>query len=408
MRLRHPDGTLVHLAYCTNVHPAEDLAGILGQLDTFALPVREALGADVLGLGLWLAAPVAAALAGDPALRARLRHELDARGLEVVTFNGFPYETFHAPVVKHAVYRPDWTDRRRLDYTLDLARVLADLLPEGAARGSISTLPFGWRDPWGPDDADDAARLFDALAVGLAALDGPPVRVAVEPEPGCVVETTAQAVAALAGVDTDRIGLCLDLAHLACAWEDPAGAVARLDAAGLPVVKTQVSAALEVTDPRSAAAVLAGYAEPRFLHQTRTRSGAAYDDLPEALAADPDGPWRVHFHVPLHAEPAPPLSGTTPVLRAGLAALVGGERARCDHLEVETYTWNVLPEDRRPRDDGELVVGIAAELAFAHGELLALGLTPVGSAPDRAAAGPGPDRAGTGSVSLPAAGAVAR
>ncbi|GIG56183.1 xylose isomerase [Longispora fulva] len=400
MRLNHPDGTVVHLAYCTNVHPAEDLAGILAQLDTFAAPVRATLDADVLGLGLWLAAPVAAALAADRALRVLLRRELDARGLEVVTFNGFPYQTFHAPVVKHAVYRPDWTDRRRLDYTLDLALILADLLPDDAARGSISTLPFGWRTPWGTAEADGAARLLDDLARGLARQHRA-IRVAVEPEPGCVVETTPQAIAALSGVDPDRIGLCLDLAHLACAWEDPARAVASLAAAGVPVVKTQVSAALEVTDPRGAADILSGYAEPRFLHQTRTRAGAAYDDLPEALAADPDGPWRVHFHVPIHAAPEPPLSGTTPVLRAGLAALVGGPVALCDHLEVETYTWNVLPADRRPRDDAALVAGIAAEVAFAHRELLDLGLTPEGSAPASPDPGAEPaasDRTGTVAV----------
>ena len=148
MRLHHPDGSAVHLAYGTNVHPAEDLPGILGQLDRFAVPVRAQLDTDVLGLGLWLAAPVATELAADPAARRTLRAELTHRGLEVVTLNGFPYQAFHAPVVKHAVYRPDWADPARLRYTLDLALVLADLLPDGAERGSISTLPFGWRTDW--------------------------------------------------------------------------------------------------------------------------------------------------------------------------------------------------------------------------------------------------------------------
>ena len=117
MRLRHRDGQTVHLGYCTNVHPAEDLAGVLEQLDRYALPVRRRLGADVLGLGLWLAAPVAAELAADARSRRRLRAELDARGLEVVTLNGFPYQAFQAPVVKMAVYQPDWTRPERLAYT---------------------------------------------------------------------------------------------------------------------------------------------------------------------------------------------------------------------------------------------------------------------------------------------------
>ncbi len=115
MRLRHPDGQLIHLSYCTNVHAAEDLDGIIDQFDRYAVPVRERLGSDVLGLGLWLAAPVAAGLAGDPELRRRLRRELTARGLEVVTLNGFPYQSFQAPVVKQAVYHPDWTRPERLD-----------------------------------------------------------------------------------------------------------------------------------------------------------------------------------------------------------------------------------------------------------------------------------------------------
>ncbi len=278
MRLRHPGGGTVHLGYCTNVHPAEDLAGIVAQLDRYAVPVRETLGADPLGLGLWLAAPVAAELAADPAARRRLRTELTVRGLEVVTLNGFPYAAFQAPVVKGAVYRPDWTTDDRLGYTLDLARVLADLLPDDAARGSVSTLPLAWRTPWDQARADAARHRLDRLAAGLAAVErdtGRPVRVGFEPEPGCVVESTPQAVAALSGVDTDRLGICLDLAHLACAWEEPVAALERLAGAGLPVVKVQVSAALEATDPAGDAAALRRWVEPRFLHQTRTAGCAA-------------------------------------------------------------------------------------------------------------------------------------
>ncbi|MET8530159.1 metabolite traffic protein EboE [Micromonospora sp. NPDC005172] len=388
MRLRHAGGETVHLGYCTNVHPAEDLTGILAQLDTYAVPVRQALGSDLLGLGLWLAAPVAAELAADPTLRRRLRAELDARGLEVVTLNGFPYAAFQAPVVKQDVYHPDWTTEQRLTYTLDLARVLADLLPDDAARGSISTLPLAWRQPWDSDMADAARRRLDQLAAGLAAVQrdtGREVRVAFEPEPGCVVESTGQAAALLSGMDTDRLGVCLDLAHLACAWEEPAAALDRLRAAGLPVVKVQVSAAVEAADPAGGADALRRWVEPRFLHQTRGAgcahladpADAAYaaDDLDEALDRKLPGPWRVHYHVPLHAPPEEPLGSTLPVLRAALRALFDGPVAGCDHLDVETYTWGVLPAARRPGTDAELAAGIAAELAFARDELVGLGLT---------------------------------
>ncbi|MDO3701899.1 metabolite traffic protein EboE [Micromonospora sp. C28SCA-DRY-2] len=387
MRLRHAGGSTVHLGYCTNVHPAEDLAGVLAQLDSYALPVRRHLDADLLGLGLWLAAPVAAELAADPAARRRLRAELAARGLEVVTLNGFPYAAFQAPVVKGEVYHPDWTTERRLRYTLDLARVLADLLPEDAARGSVSTLPLAWRHPWDASRADAARRRLDQLAAGLAAVErdtGRPVRVGFEPEPGCLVESSAQAAGVLSGMDTERLGVCLDLAHLACAWEEPAEALARLRAAGLPVVKVQVSAAIEA--PAAATEALRRWVEPRFLHQTRAAGCAgaadpadpacAADDLDAALDARLPGPWRVHYHVPLHAPPEEPLGATLPVLRAALAALYTGPEAGCDHLDVETYTWGVLPEARRPRTDAELAAGIAAELAFARDELAALGLAP--------------------------------
>jgi sugar phosphate isomerase/epimerase len=373
MRLRHEDGTTVHLGYCTNVHPGEELSEILAQLDTYAVPIRDSLGADRLGLGLWLARPVASALAGDPAAVARLRKELDVRGLEVVTFNGFPYEAFHAPVVKYAVYRPDWTTPQRLEYTVDLARILTGLLPDDAAHGSVSTLPLAWRDPWTPGSA---APNLDELARRLRRLDRP-VRIAFEPEPGCAVEYTDDVLRELSTVDTEYLGVCVDLAHLACAWEEPSHTVARLTDAGLPIVKVQVSAALGADDPVGARDALRAYAEPRFLHQTRSATGQGTDDLAEALDTRLPGPWRVHYHVPLHAAPEPPLSATLDVLRAGLAAIVGGPTALCDHLDVETYTWSVLPPSRRPTNPAQLADGIAAELRFARDELTALGLSTV-------------------------------
>lgn len=358
----------MHLSYCTNVHPAEDLPGIIEQLDTYAVAIRRHLDADVLGLGLWLAAPVAAGLAADATARRRFKQALDSRGLEVVTLNGFPFEAFQAPVVKHAVYHPDWTTRDRLNYTLDLALVLVELLPDDATCGSISTLPLAWRHPWSPEQADAAKHQLDELAAGLRTLaweTGRAVRVGFEPEPGCVVETTTQAVAHLSTVDTDRLGICLDLAHLAVSWEDPAAAIDRLRQQGLPIVKVQVSAALEADDPVAAAGALRGYVEPRFLHQTRSKAGPKADDLDEALDRALPGPWRVHYHVPLHAAPIPPLRATTPVLREALGLLLDD----CDHFDVETYTWNVLPPEQRPTTRDELARGIAAELAFARDEL---------------------------------------
>ena len=382
MMLHHRDGSSVHLSYGTNVHPAETLPGVLAQLDRFAEPVRKLLGWDRLGLGLWLSAAVAAELAADPRALRRLRAELDARGLEVVTLNAFPYQGFHDEVVKHAVYRPAWTEPARLRYTVDCANVLVALLPEGAA-GSISTLPLGWRQPWTTRDDDLARSAFDALTgelFQLAQRYGKVVTLAVEPEPGCVLDTVADAVGWLAArVDPEFVGLCLDTCHLAVSFADPVSTVDSIRDAGLQVFKVQASAAVHAAEPAGAGtrAALAGFAEPRYLHQVRTARGGAADDLPAALDGTVDGgdPWRVHFHVPLHAEPDGPLTATTGVLAASLAALYGGPSCACPHVEVETYTWGVLPPAARPVDDAGLVAGIAAEVAAARDLLLQSGLS---------------------------------
>lgn len=384
MRLRHPDGTVVHLAYCTNVHAARELGEVIETLETAAGPVRDRLGVRVLGLGLWLPRTVAAHLVTDEVALARLGGELAHRGLEVVTLNGFPFGDFHADVVRYDVYRPDWSDPRRLRFTLDLARILARLLPADVARGSISTLPYGWRTSWSADQGEAACRHLDILAAELDVLEeatGRSIRVGLEPEPGCAVDTTAGAVAHMRDVHTARIGVCLDACHLAVEFENPAAAVARLAEAGLPVVKTQAACALAAQNPGEPGTreALASFAEPRYLHQTREQNMRilARDDLPEALDGRRPlpgrGPWRVHFHVPIHAEPEPPLCSTRDVLDATLAALFTGS-ARTDHVEVETYTWNVLPPALRPATPAALAGGIAAEIAATRDVLLSLGL----------------------------------
>ncbi|MEU1074207.1 MULTISPECIES: metabolite traffic protein EboE [unclassified Streptomyces] len=385
MRLRHPDGSTLHLAYCTNVHPAETLDGILAQLRDHCEPVRRRLGTDRLGIGLWLARDAARELNADQAALRGLRRALDTRGLEVVTLNGFPYEGFGAEEVKYRVYKPDWTDPERLAYTTGLARLLAALLPDDVTEGTISTLPLAWRTGFDGAAAEAAHTALRTLAARLDALEeetGKSVRIGLEPEPGCTVETTADAIAPLTAIGSPRIGVCVDTCHLATSFEDPGPALDALHAAGITVPKAQLSAALHAEEPGrpDVRAALAQFAEPRFLHQTRTRGGAALlgtDDLDEALTgrALPDtAPWRSHFHVPLHARPAAPLTSTLPVLREALAVLVGGPVARTRHLEVETYTWQALPAELRPRDRDQLADGIAAEIGLARDLLTDLGL----------------------------------
>ncbi|MFE0455669.1 metabolite traffic protein EboE [Streptomyces sp. NPDC058914] len=385
MRFRHPDGSTVHLAYCTNVHPAETLEGVLAQLRDHCEPVRRSLGRDRLGIGLWLAKDAARALITDPAALRGLRAELDRRGLEIVTLNGFPYEGFGAEEVKYRVYKPDWADTERLAHTTDLARLLTALLPDDVTEGTISTLPLAWRTDFDERAAATAVAALTTLGERLDVLEeltGKSIRIALEPEPGCTVETTADAIGPLTALPGDRVGVCVDTCHLATSFEDPGTALAALHAAGVGVPKAQLSAALHAEEPRRPEVrdALAAFAEPRFLHQTRTLTATGLrgtDDLGEALAGDalPDGaPWRAHFHVPLHAPPAAPLTSTLHVLQDALTLLVGGAAPRTRHLEVETYTWQALPPELRPRTRTQLVDGIAAELGLARDLLTDLGL----------------------------------
>jgi sugar phosphate isomerase/epimerase len=385
MRLRHPDGSLLHLAYCTNVHPAEDLDGVAHQLSTVASRVREVLEVPRLGIGLWLAADAVGPLRQDPSRVHDLRDVLDRHGLEVVTLNGFPYGGFHDPVVKHAVYRPDWTDAARVDHTIDLAHVLVDLLPDDVEVGSISTLPLGWRAWMDEDDVRAGRAGLERLGEALSDLHdrtGRTVRVGLEHEPGCVLDTAASVTDELAKLAIPSIAPSLDACHLAVEFEEPAEVAAGLRALDAgpdalpPAIKLQVSNALRLTEdelPRRHE-LLDRYVEPRFLHQTRERGPdgvLGVDDLDQALDGQlpAEHEWRVHVHVPVHAS-----EGTTQdVLRDTLAEVVGGPRALAHHLEVETYTWTVLPADRRPTTPDELAHELANELAWTRDQLLELG-----------------------------------
>ena len=364
MRLRHPDGSLLHLAYCSNVHPADDLDGVAAQLERYAARVRERLGVDTLGVGLWVAAPALA----DHAAATRLKRQLDRLRLEVVTLNGFPYTAFHAPVVKLGVYSPDWTDPARREYTAGLAHLLASLLPNDVEDGSISTLPLGWRAGW--DERAQGAALA-ALHDTAAALErihdatGKRIRLALEPEPGCTVETIAQACAVLEDLAPEWIGVCLDACHLAVQFESAEHAVALTRDTGVAIVKAQISSALSVQPDEHA--LLDRYTEPKFLHQVRERVNghvAGVDDLPDAHSLPGEREWRVHFHVPVHTAK----NTTQPELIDTLNALVGGATPLTRHLEVETYTWSVMAAD-----DETLIEGLASELEWTRDQIVALG-----------------------------------
>jgi sugar phosphate isomerase/epimerase len=384
------------LGYCSNVHAGEDWQTVRRNLLGPIRAVRERRGLDRMAAGLWLSAAAASELAADPAT---LDDALAQARLDLVTLNGFPFGNFHAARVKAGVYRPSWNLTQRRRYTLALAKILAHCLPSDTSNGTISTLPLGYAQGW--DAERDAAALTQLclLAAELGRLadeTGRQIRVCLEPEPDCALQTTAEALALFterlptaarsAGVAVDdlsaHLGLCFDICHQAVQFEDIGRSLADLDAAGVVIGKVQVSSALTVDDPAQAAAALAPFAEPRYLHQVRYRAPdgriSASPDLETALA-DPGfprgGQWRVHFHVPIQktAPGTEGLSTTTDAIEAVLQHLAqpddppavpghGLQRPTRPQLEVETYTWQVLPEAQRPQDEASLVAGLAAEL----------------------------------------------
>jgi len=385
---RHPEPARVSLplCYCTNVHACRAAADVPRMLDTYAVPVRRLAGFEI-AVGLWLPAAAVAEVLATAGGGAGIRRALEDRGLSCHTLNAFPHGDFHGRRVKERVYLPDWADPRRLDYTLASAALLAELLPAGA-EGSVSTLPLGFKLlPQREGFLDACTVQLLAVARRLADLrveTGRTVRLAIEPEPFCALETIAEtlrffarlwAAADVAGCGAavrEHVAVCYDVCHQAVEFEDAAAAIGSLVAAGIRIAKVHVSCAIQLDDPADARAraALARHAEPRYLHQTfaRTADGRILReiDLTAGLAVAPPEEWaratcwRTHFHVPVDAERIGPLGTTRADLRAALAALV--THGLDPHLEVETYTWPVLP-GRPPGDQvATLVDGLAREL----------------------------------------------
>lgn len=377
------------LGYCTNVHAGTDYDTTLAHLDTYAVRVKDRVSPrDPMGIGLWLPASTAREVV-DGGRIAELAAWLEARGLFVFTINGFPYGDFHKPVVKHAVYEPTWAEPARLDYTKNLVRILGGLLPK-EAEGSISTLPIGWPRVEGNEDTRRAAaanlrELMDHLAREEAAT-GKCIHVDIEPEPGCLLDTSDDIIAFFQehllepGNESHvhrYLRVCHDVCHAAVMGEDQTAVLRAYQAAGLRVGKVQLSSAVEadftkldVDEGSEALGQLATFQEPRYLHQTMvSRAGAPdgthlYDDLPIALDAIADQALtalvlRTHFHVPLFLDQFGLLRATQDDVKECLQTV--GELTDCRHFEVETYAWNVLPESLRVDD---LAEGIAREMQW--------------------------------------------
>lgn len=383
------------LSYCTNVHPGRTVADVISGLTEFTVPARREFGRP-LAAGLWLAQPVVQELFADVDGARRLAEELRRLDLTCHTLNAFPYGDFHGTRVKEQVYLPDWTQASRRQYTESCARILADLLPPGVD-GSISTVPLGFKGfPHPPEFLNDCSDELLQLARSLDRLyqtTGRKIRLAIEPEPFCVLETIPETVeffallrkraesAGIRDLADEYLGLCFDVCHQAVEYEDISTCFRLLNAADIRIHKLHITCAIQLDNPATNLAgreALAKYAEPRYLHQTigsaKSSSHPRWIDLTPELALNPPAEflaaesWRIHFHVPVNAEHFGPLSTTRPQLKQALEEVLALNYA--PHLEVETYTWEVLPDAPAvATSPARLIEGLAQELR-ATSELL--------------------------------------
>lgn len=398
------DGGRVDLTYCTNIHPGESWADVRAALGRYLPKIKASFSLeDSFGVGLRLSDRAARELEAPDAF-AEFSAFLRDTGLYVFTINGFPYRDFHHQRVKDAVYLPDWRDPRRLDYSDRLARLLSRLLPEDM-EGSVSTVPGGYKRHLAQDPSATALiaeHLLRHVATlhRLHAETGRSVTLALEPEPSCLLETIDETVmffeerllsaAAVADVGQlcqlnmeqaettirRHLGVCLDTCHAAVEFEDPDDVIQRLRHAGIRIAKLQLSAGLRVPDVAAMpSAAFDPFAEEVYLHQVVERSPRGLrriDDLSDALAdsgtaleaGQEPREWRIHFHVPIWSTELG-LFGTT---RDFLERILSLHRDRpiAPHLEVETYTWSVLPEAYRAEP---LAVAITRELQWVKEQL---------------------------------------
>lgn len=375
-----------HLTYCTNIHPGESWDDTFANLKYHIPKVKQELAPESkMGIGLRLSNIASQELIKVEKL-AEFKLWLKTEGAYVFTFNGFPYGGFHRQVVKDQVHHPDWTTIDRKDYTLRLFEILKELLPEGLD-GGISTSPLSYKywynNQQGREEAwqlattqivEVALRLYE-----ISQKDGKVLHLDIEPEPDGFLENTQdvldfysnwllpigkklfvrelelteeEAEIAL----KEHIRMCYDVCHFAVVYEKAEDVLTAFKAAGIKIGKIQISAALKVAIPaekeekQAIKEVLQPFVESTYLHQVvaRDANGALtpHSDLPQALEkldTSKAEEWRIHFHVPVFLAQYSQLASTQTDIIDVLDLLK--DNAVTNHLEVETYTWEVLPKD---------------------------------------------------------------
>ena len=396
----HGQPSLGHLTYCTNIHAAETWPDVIAGLRRHLPEIKAKIAPDQsLGVGLRLAAKAAEALC-DPGAMRELKEFLSEGEYYVFTLNGFPYGTFHGQPVKEGAYKPDWADPVRLHYSNTLSDHLAQLLPD-EMEGSISTVP-GTFKPWIADSPGLIDRIADQMVQHVSHLvkvrenTGKSINLALEPEPFCMIETidetieffnqhlfcdaAATRLAGLSGLTKGgaadalrhHFGVCYDVCHAAVEFEDPRASLQALKEAGIKISKLQLSSAMRIpTVNADTVEQLGQMNEPVYMHQVvENRNGTLirYADIPEALAeidAAQGSEWRTHFHVPIFLEEMQSVATTQQFLKDILA--IHKEQPVTEQLEVETYTWDVLPESYK---NVGVSAAIARELAWVRDQLI--------------------------------------
>lgn len=380
------------LSYCSNIHAGESWNDHFSQLKKYIPRIKQQVApGQSFGIGLRISNSASLELIDEETL-GDFQQWLYKQDCFVFTINGFPYGSFHHTEVKDKVHAPDWTTQERLHYTIRLARILATLLPNGL-EGGISTSPLSYQ--FWHSDGDRNVVLTTATTHILYAVEvlirikestGKMIHLDIEPEPdGLLGESEAffywytqyllpsgiiylrdqfgynetQAIAAI----KDHVQLCYDICHFAVCFEDHATVLEKLRSFGIKTGKIQISAALKgafTNDIKERGAVIEAFKqlnEPTYLHQVvamqKDGSVKRYRDIPYALAGagDPStSEWRAHFHVPLFIEQYGVLGSTQKDIEQVIQ--LHQQQPFTAHLEIETYTWEVLPGQMRlPVDD---------------------------------------------------------
>ncbi|WP_316822543.1 metabolite traffic protein EboE [Pedobacter gandavensis] len=373
-----------HLTYCTNIHSGESWKEIFTSLEQNTLQVKAKLSPDQpFGIGLRLSNESAQTLQEEGQLPA-FKHWLQSNDLYVFTINGFPYGNFHGKVVKDQVHSPDWRTKERLDYTILLFNLLAELLPEGQ-EGGISTSPLSYKY-WYDTAAEreeakkqSCAHLIDIVVhlVQLHQITGKNMHLDIEPEPDGLLENSVDFIDFFENYLLKRglellmmrinctalearnyilhhLQLCYDICHFSVEFEEPESVIRSIEEKGIKIGKMQISAALKCnTELNGSKAEMAShlnqFIEPVYLHQAvvKKRSGELlkFADLKPGIAelAEPDSiELRTHFHVPIFLFYYQGLSSTQDDILKAMDLWIKKPFTR--HLEIETYTWEVLPK----------------------------------------------------------------